>query len=207
MHCSWPYHLQSQGKIERSHRELRKKNPLSFDKARKKRSKLGSESSELARKDLSWKSPFKVDYGRMPNNIQNAGRYIPKQVIVDERIIDLPSARNFQEREENKKLRERVKKKPQTNGWVYGKKYTTLHKNIVYRKNDKVLVRIQGSRGKLGPKLRHVVEGTVVKKGKNSDNYQVIVQIHTQRKRKNMVLCRGHYQHENYAENEQTPKD
>ena len=52
----------------------------------------------------------------MPNNIQNAGRYIPKQVIVDERIIDLPSARNFQEREENKKLRERVKKNRQTNG-------------------------------------------------------------------------------------------
>ena len=67
---------------------------------------------------------------------------------------------------------------------MYGKKYTTLHKNIVYRKNDKVPVRIQGSRGKLGPKLRHAVEGTVVKKGKNSDNYQVIVQIHTQRKRK-----------------------
>ena len=46
----------------------------------------------------------------MPNNIQNAGRYIPKQVIVDERIIDLPSARNLQEREKNKKLHERVKK-------------------------------------------------------------------------------------------------
>ena len=35
-----------------------------------------------------------------------------------------------------------------------------------------VLVRIQASRGKLGPKRRHVVEGTIVKKGKNSDNYQ-----------------------------------
>ena len=51
-------------------------------------------------------------------------------------------------------------------------KNTTLHKNVVYRKNDKVLVRIQGSRGKLGPKRRHVLEGTIVKKGKNPDNYQ-----------------------------------
>ena len=42
---------------------------------------------------------------------------------------------------------------------------------------DKVLVRIQGSRGKLVPKRRLVVEGTIVKKGKNSDNYQVIVQM------------------------------
>ena len=40
-----------------------------------------------------------------------------------------------------------------------------------------VLVRIQGSRGKIGPKRRHVVEGTILKKGMNSDNYQVIVQI------------------------------
>ena len=38
-------------------------------------------------------------------------------------------------------------------------KKTTLHKNTEYRKNDKVLVRIQGSRGKLGPKQRHVVRG------------------------------------------------
>ena len=73
---------------------------------------------------------------------------------------------------------------------------------------DKVLARIQGSRGKLGPKRRLVVEGTIVKKGKNSDNYQVIVQMpYTKEKGKKMVLCRGHYQRENYAENEQTAKN
>ena len=57
------------------------------------------------------------------------------------------------------------------------KKHTTLHKNIVYRKNDRVLIRIQGSREKLRPKRRHAVEGKIVKKAKNSDNYQVIVQM------------------------------
>ena len=30
---------------------------------------------------------------------------------------------------------------------------------------------------------------------------------HTQRKKKKMVLCRGHYQRENYAENEQAAKN
>ena len=69
------------------------------------------------------------------------------------------------------------------------KKHTTLHKNLVHRKNDKVLVRIQGSRAKLGPKRRHVVEGTIVKKGKNSDNYQVIVQMPYTNGKKKMVLC------------------
>ena len=33
------------------------------------------------------------------------------------------------------------------------------NENIVYRKNGKALVRIQGSTGKLGPKRKHVVEG------------------------------------------------
>ena len=42
-------------------------------------------------------------YRRIPNNIQNFERYIPKQVIADERIIELPSTRNLQEREKNQK--------------------------------------------------------------------------------------------------------
>ena len=69
------------------------------------------------------------------------------------------------------------------------KKHTTLHKNLVHQKNDKVLVRIQRSRAKLGPKRRHVVEGTIVKKGKNSDNYQVIFQRPYTNGKKKMVLC------------------
>ena len=113
----------------------------------------------LVREELSWKSSFEVCYGRIPNNIQNAGKYIPKQVIVDERITELLSARNLQERGKKiKKLRERVKKSGKRMDERMVKK-TTLHKNTEYRKNDKVLVRIQGSRGKLGPKQRHVVRG------------------------------------------------
>ena len=45
--------------------------------------------NELAREELSWKSPFEVYYGRIQYNIQNAERYRPKQVLVDERIIEL----------------------------------------------------------------------------------------------------------------------
>ena len=67
--------------------------------------------NELATEELSRKNPFEVYYGRIPNNIQNPERYILKQVIIDERIIELLSARNLQQREkEIKKLHERVKK-------------------------------------------------------------------------------------------------
>ena len=114
MHCSRPYQPQSQGKIERSHGELCKKIHYDMIKLRKKGVKWVQNLpsymrvlNELARKKLPWKSPFEVYYGRIPNNIQNAGRYIPKQVIVDERIIELPSARNLQERE--KKIKSYVK--------------------------------------------------------------------------------------------------
>ena len=73
--------------------------------------------NELAREELSWKSPFEVYYSRITNNIQNAGRYISKQVIVDERIIELPSARNLQERE--KKLKSYMKgSKNAANEWM-----------------------------------------------------------------------------------------
>ena len=92
--------------------------------------------NELARGVLSWKNPSEVYYGRIPNNIQNAGRFIPKEVIVDERIIDLLSARNLQERKKIKKLRERVNKSGKRMDERVVKKHTTLYKNVAYRKND-----------------------------------------------------------------------
>ena len=72
------------------------------------------------------------------------------------------------------------------------KKHTTLHKNIEYWKNDKVLVRTQGSSNrKLGSRQRHVVKGTIVKKGKNSYNNQFIVQMpYKNEKEKNGFLQR-----------------
>ena len=50
-------------------------------------------------------------YGRIPNNTQNAGRCVPKQVFIDKTIIELPLARKFAGKiNENKKLQERLKK-------------------------------------------------------------------------------------------------
>ena len=98
MHCSRSYHPQSQGKIERSHRVLHKKIHYDMIKLRKTGINWGHNLqgyirvlNELARDEQCWKSPVEGCYGRIPKNIQ-------KQVIEDERIIELPSARNFQER-------------------------------------------------------------------------------------------------------------
>ena len=102
MHCSRLYHAQSQGKMERLYREQREKIHYDIIKVRKKgvnwiQNLPGNMRvlNELARGVLSWKNLFEVYYGRIPNNIQNVGRFIPKEVIVDERIIESPSAINF----------------------------------------------------------------------------------------------------------------
>ena len=55
----------------------------------------------------------------------------------------------------------------------------------------KSLLESRDQGGKLGLKRRHVVEGTIVKNGKNSDNYQVTVQMpYTKKKGKNGSLYR-----------------
>ena len=100
IHCFRPYHPQSQGKIKRSDRELQKK--IHYDMINLGKKEVNGVQNhrsymrvlnELAMKEPSWESPFEVYYGRIPNSIQNAGRYIPKQVPIDERIIELPSVK------------------------------------------------------------------------------------------------------------------
>ena len=51
-----------------------------------------------------------------------------------------------------------------------------------------------------------VLEWTIVKNCKNSDNYQVIVQMPYTKEKEKMVHCGGRYQRKNYAENEHTRK-
>ena len=124
MHFSRPYHPQSQRKTERSQRELRKKINYDMIKLRKKGvnwvQNLPSYMrvlNEYSREELSWKSPFEVYYGRMPNNIQNVGRYITKQVIVEERITDYRQPEIC--RKEKKKLKSNAKgSKKATEEWT-----------------------------------------------------------------------------------------
>ena len=44
-----------------------------------------------------------------------------------------------------------------------------------YKYNDKVLIRIGNGGKRSHPKRRFVVEGTILKKGKHSDNYKVLL--------------------------------
>ena len=59
------------------------------------------------------------------------------------------------------------------NDWT--KEWSTRHKTIEYKYKDKVLIRIGNGGKKSHPKKRFVVEETILKKGKHSDNYKVLL--------------------------------
>ena len=54
-------------------------------------------------------------------------------------------------------------------------KHKKRHKTIEYIYNDKVLIRMRNGGKRSHPKKRFVVEGTILKKGKHSDNYKVLL--------------------------------
>ena len=54
-------------------------------------------------------------------------------------------------------------------------KHKIRHKTIEYKYNDKVLIRIGNGGKRSHPKRRFVVKGTILKKGKHSDNYKVLL--------------------------------
>ena len=59
------------------------------------------------------------------------------------------------------------------NDWT--KEWSTRHKTIEYKYKDKVLIRIGNGGKRSHPKKRFVVEETILKKGKHSDNYKVLL--------------------------------
>ena len=52
-------------------------------------------------------------------------------------------------------------------------KYKKKYKSVLFKKDEKVLVRLRSMRGKGVPKRRFVAEGKVIKKGERAENYKV----------------------------------
>ena len=121
---SRPYHPQSQGKVERSHRALRKKIAFDFGHLRKsgvnwakqlkEYQKLQNEESMEA---LANKSPFVVFYGRKSNAVLN---HIPGGRCVRERTFAKVQSPKSTDYAQNKKkldaIRSRAKKSKQCLG-------------------------------------------------------------------------------------------
>ena len=75
----------------------------------------------------------------------------------------------------NEERKLEVKLQKIQNDWTKEWSTSTKKDTKEYKYNDKVIIRIGNGGKRSHPKRRFVVEGTILKKGKHSDNYKVLL--------------------------------
>ena len=178
-----PYHPQSQGKVERSHRSLRKK--INFDlinfskvgvnwvsKLMEYQKVLNEESMNV----LGKQSPFEVFYGRASNalsQISDGGLSCQESVSSAARIS--PRASDFRSNGERiRKIQSKVK--ASNNVWDkrYIKRRVKGNPPSVYKVGEQVLIRFPFSGRTRGiPKKRFVVDGTIIQRNVQLGKYKI----------------------------------
>lgn len=175
---SRPYHPQSQGKVERTHRELRKK--ISYDLIKRGKKGLNwakditnymKTLNNEKREELGWRSPFEVYYGRKSNELLKCGFPKDTEDCVPHQKVKSPSRRQVRDhltevRKTRKKAKECTQKINERTIKYHRKKY----KCAQYNKGDQVFINFSKKGGK-GYKTRHVILGQVLKKGNDGDRY------------------------------------
>lgn len=178
---SRPYHPQSQGKIERSHRRLRKKIMYDLVSLGKKGVNWAANLedynrilNEECKEELGWRSPFEIYYGRKSNQLVKAS--LDCVDSDDNMVTTAPNKRELAcHLKKVKKIRRRAKLYSKKLNDRMVKSHKRRHKAETFKVKEHVLVRYRPQKGgKLAPKRRFVVKGTVVKKRKtNPDTYKV----------------------------------
>lgn len=165
------YHPQSQGKVERSHRTLRKKINYDLVKQGRKGVNWVKNLQEYAkclnndkREELGWRSAFEVYYGRKSNELVKCGVPINREIDTLVEPVTRPSQKRVQERQQcideqrqkvkvaNKKICDRVVE--------YSRR---RNKCSQYSKGEKVFIRYgEKQKGKIAPEQRYVILGEVI---------------------------------------------
>ena len=132
--------------------------------------------NELAREELGWQSPFEVYYGRKSNFVVKASYNTNKTITWMPTSSEPTSINVLQNRSKRiKKIRSEAAENTKRLDKRMVDKHKKRHKTMEYKYNDKVLIRIGNGGKRSHPKRRFVVEGTILKKGKHSDNYKVLL--------------------------------
>ena len=183
MISSRPYNPKAQRKIERSQRELG--NKLHYDMVKLKNKGVNWVKNvanymrvlnELAREELGWQSPFEVYYGRKSNFVVKASYNTNKTITWMSTSSEPTSINVLQNRSKRiKKIRSEAAENTKRLNKRMVDKYKKRHKTMEYKYSDKVLIRIGNGGKRSHPKRRFVVKGTILKKGKHSDNYKVLL--------------------------------
>ena len=176
---SRPYHPQSQGKVERSHRSLKKKIMYDFinlgEKGVNWASNLASYSrilNEESKEELGWKSPFQVYFGRKSNILVKAS--LENMADLNDCIMKAPKRKDYRRHfKKVKKLRERAQLYSKRMNERMVRRHARLHNIPAYKRGDEVFVRYrQDRRGSITPKRRIVLKGTVLKKSKTNSMFK-----------------------------------
>ena len=181
---SSPYHPQSQGKVERSHRTLRKK--IMYDLGHM--SKVGvnwvsqlREYQKILNEEpmdvLGSQSPFEVFYGRETNAVTQRfpGGFCGKESSSSKSANVLPKDNDFtKQSDQTTKIRAKAKAADK----VWDKRYIQRRmKNnppSKYSVGETVLIRFPFSKkSRTAPKRRFVVEGKVIKRNLRIAKYKI----------------------------------
>ena len=181
---SRPYNPKAQGKVERSHRELRKK--ILYDMIVRKRNgvnwvrNLPSYMKCLnndKREELGWKSAFEIYFGRKSNELIKAGLPQGSEFIYTEQVKPGASTDYVSHTEQTKRLRRKAFRCSDRINDRTLKRHERLNTCSVYHPGDTVLVRYGKGKGKYVPTKRHILEGRVIKKNKRFDSYKIRVRV------------------------------
>ena len=176
-----PYHPQSQGKIERSHRTLKKKIQYDFISMGRKGVNWAVNLpvycriiNDEMREELGWRSAFEVYFGRKSNN---ALKSLTVNVDIDtcevDRLYEGPTQKQIRR---HMKTVEYIRHEAKEAGKRIDQRTIRKHKRLyhpsIYRVGERVYFRFKKGTGKTQTH-RYVIQATVQRRSKNKSYYKV----------------------------------
>ena len=177
---SAPYHPETQGKVERSHRSFRIK--LKFDLVTfKKRGvnwvnnlqRYAASLNDDAREELKWRTPFEVYFGRKNNILVAPLRVDPNAVCTENRRPGPTKTSDYDKFNDcQNKIRKAAGKASKRCADRMVKRSSRKNPPSIYNAKDRVLIRLKDRKHHV-PRKYHVLPGTVLEANYKSNRYRV----------------------------------
>ena len=179
-----PYHPQSQGKVERAHRTLKKK--LRYDFLSTKKAGVNwpeglphyaQALNQNPKEELAWKSPFEIYFGRKPSVATEAHSSCAKEWDVQaEKYEDMVRPRPRDYKSHSKRVKAKRTQALSASEKCASRMVEREAKKSppsVYQVGETVLIRYPGT-GRKWVKKRYVLEAQVLKRNLEKDLYKVL---------------------------------
>ena len=177
---SAPYHPETQGKVERSHRSFRIK--LKFDLVTLKKrgvnwvnnlQRYAASLNDDAREELKWRTPFEVYFGRKNNILVAPLRVDPNAVCTENRRPGPTKTSDYDKFNDcQNKIRKAAGKASKRCADRMVKRSSRKNPPSIYNAKDRVLIRLKDRKHHV-PRKYHVLPGTVLEANYKSNRYRV----------------------------------